>query len=280
MSETNQNTGGNFSFTPYISEVKGELQGTETQERLELIETKLPGLSDINANEPGEGYRNFKLLSESHSESQLTNHLLKSASKVIHFEYIYEKPEIIQNIHEGELVNVETLTAHLVDIYWFGDIMLLSGRSEDTSKARNRLQSELVGELRIKKVSFSTEVLNNILSGKYDQGLLNEKKPEITDIRSLTAKGNENVSQVSIHGGKKIKTYEKYLEDTSKVTQMIANFKYFDYLILANISETNIHVYSVTPSESLDNKEKLLVSVLFSVAFLTSFHSSRSRLAK
>lgn len=274
MSETNQNTGGNFSFSPYVSEVKGELQGTDPQERLELIETKLPDLSDINANEPGEGYRNFELLSEAYSGNQLMNYLLESASRVLHFEYIYEKSETVQSIHEGELVNVETLTAHLVDVYWFGDIMLFSGRSEDTSKARNRLQSELVGELRIEKVSFSTEILNDVLEDKYSNTLGNDKKPEITDIRSLTAKGNENVSQVSIHGGERLQTYKKYLEDASKITQMIATFRYLDYSILANISETTIHIYTISPSESLENKENLLVSVLFSVEFIRTFRNS------
>ena len=279
MSETNQNKGGNFSFSPYVSEVKGELQETDPQERLELIETKLPDLSDINANEPGEGYRNFKLLSEAYSENLPTNSLQESASKIIHFEYIYEKPETFKTIHEGELVNVESLYAHLVDVYWFGDIILLSGRSEGISKARNRLQSELVGELRIEKVSFSAEILNKILEDKFSENFVNKQKPEITDIRSLTAKGNENVSQVSIHGGKGLHTYQKYLEDTSKVTQMIATFRYLDYSILANISESTIHIYTVNPSKSFENEGKL-VSVLFSVAFVRTFRNSASRSIK
>jgi hypothetical protein len=240
----------------------------------------LPDLSDINANEPGEGYRNFELLSESNTDSQLANHLLESASKVLHFEYVYEQAETVKNIHEGELVDVETLTAHLVDVYWLGDIILFSGRSEDTSKAKNRLQSELVGELRIEKVSFSTEILNEILDQKYTKRFNNEKNLEIIDIRSLTAKGNENVSQVSVHGGKEHQTYKKYLEDTSKVTQMIATFRYIDYSILASISESTIHIYSITSSKSIGNNEKLLVSVLFTVAFIRNFRDSNPRIVK
>ncbi|MFC6727388.1 hypothetical protein ACFQDG_01870 [Natronoarchaeum mannanilyticum] len=275
MSKANQNTGGNFSFSPYVSEVKGELQETDPQERCKVIENKLPDLSDINANEPGEGYRNFELLSDSYSEGQLTRYLLNSASKVVHFEYIYEKSENVKSIHKGELVDVETLTARLVDVYWFDNIMLFSGRSEDISKARNKLQSELVGELRIEKVSFPTEILNEVLDNRHSDRHLNEKTPRIIDIRSLTAKGNEDVSQISIHGGKGIQTYTKYLEDASKVTQMIATFEYLNYTLLANISESTIHIYTINPSDSLNNKEKLLVSILFSSSFIRNFNNSK-----
>jgi len=276
MADANQNTDGNFSFSPYISELKGELQGTNPQDRLELIEAKLPDLSDSNPNEPGEGYRNFELLSEAYSENKLANHLLSSTSDVLHFEYIYEERKTTQTIVEGELVDVETLTARLVDIYWIGNIMLFSGKSEDTSKTRNRLQSELVGELRIEKVSFSTEILNEILDNKHDE-LLNKKKPEITDIRSLTAKGNEDVSQVSIHGGKGLHTYKKYLEDTSKITQMIASFRYLDHSILASISESTIHIYKIKPTENLEDEQNLLVGILFSVAFIRTFSNTKPR---
>jgi len=277
MSKSDQSTGGNFSFSPYVSEVKGELQKTDPQEQLEVIEAKLPGLSDTNANEPGEGYRNFELLSETHPTRQLVEHSHSSESDILHFEYIYEKTENVKSIHKGNLVNVERLTAEFVDIYWFGDIMLFSGQSESTSKAKNRLQSELVGELRLEKVSFPTEILNGILEDKFSNEFINEENPEIIDIRSLTAKGNENVSQVSIHGGQGLQTYKKYLEDTSKITQMIATFEYIDYSILASISEPTIHIYSISSSEKLENKEKLLISILFSTAFIRTFRSSYPR---
>jgi hypothetical protein len=280
MSGPNHNSGGNFSFSPNISEVKGELQGTSPQERLDLLESKLPDLSEINANEPGEGYRNFALLSEVYSKNKLENELLNSASKVIHFEYVYETTDIVKNIHEGELVDVETLTAHIVDIYWVGNIILFAGSSEDAAKARNRLQSELVGELRIQKVSFSTDILNKILEDKYGERVLNEKDPKITDIRSLTAQGKENVSQLSIHGGKGLPTYKKYLEDASRVTQMIANFNYLNYSILASISESNIHIYTISPDDNIGNDEKLLISILFSVSFIQDFYESNQRLIK
>lgn len=245
------------TFIPATVEFGDYPPDDDMSDFLDWLQQELPKYKQGSPESPGEGYTEFEII----KNPDITNNSFRNeVRQFTRFRYRQEEYQEEEGYVDGEFREVYTREINSVDIFWVDKILFFQGTHQNVAAAKNRLQTNLLENLRIKAVDLNPGYYRRLQDFpiKYVDNLTME------ETRSMSVKGTEDVSQVRLYGRDTSDTYDKYVPENGKVSYFMGYFSFYDYRILADISEKIIHIRSLSnPHRPIGDRERLFVIFSF-----------------